>query len=381
MSTPRVGLNLLWLVPGVVGGSEEYTTRLLSALADEPPDGVEFVVFGNRLLRGAYPELTARFAFVEAPVTGRSKARRVLAENTWLAAESRRQHLDLLHHLGGIMPFVRTRPGMVTVHDLQPLVMPEHFAPAKRWFARLSIPPSVRHAEVIVTLTDVTRHMLVERLGVAPERVVVIPAGIRQSTPEELAAEAALDVRARYGLGERPLFLYPAITYPHKNHLFLLEAFAPVARQRPDCVLVLTGGAAQTEDEMRATVGRLGLDDQVVRLGRIPRHHLDALYHHARALVFPSRFEGFGIPVLEAMIRGCPVLAADATALPEVGGDAALLLPLDDAAPWSEAMLRVLDDPDLRARLAVAGRARAARFDWPPLARQLGDVYHRVLGR
>jgi alpha-1,3-rhamnosyl/mannosyltransferase len=375
----RVGLNLMWLVPGVVGGSEEYTTRLLLAVADEPPPGVDLILFVNQRLRAAYPELVERFRTIEAPVTGGHKGVRVLAENTWLLAQARRRRLDLLHHLGGIMPFVRSCPSMLTVHDLQPLVMPEHFAARKRWFARLSIPPSARGARVIVTLTQVTRDMLVERLGVAPGRIEVIPAGIRLPTDVEVAAERAVDVRTRYGMGDTPFFLYPAITYPHKNHLFLVEAFAGVARHDPDVVLVLTGGSAQMEEPLLAALGRLHLRDRVLRLGRIPRSDLDSLYHEATALVFPSRFEGFGIPVLEAMSRGCPVLAADATALPEVGGDAALLLPLADARTWTSAMLAVLDDPVERSRLAAAGRERAAEFDWSRVAGRLAGVYDRVL--
>jgi glycosyltransferase involved in cell wall biosynthesis len=375
----RVGLNLLWLVPGVVGGSEEYTTRLLDAVADDPPEGIEFTLFGNRLLRPAYPELVERFVFVEAPVTGGSKGLRVVTENSWLAFESRRRKLDMLHHLGGIMPFVRGCPGMLTIHDLQPLVMPEHFESAKRWFARVSIPPSARHARAIVTLTDATSRMLVERLGVDPERIAVLPAGIRFPSDEELAGERALDVRSRYGLGDSPVLLYPAITYPHKNHLFLIEAFAPLAHRRPDLLLVLTGGSAQMEEPLRAAIARHGIGAQVRRLGRIPRTDLDALYQEAAVLVFPSRFEGFGIPVLEAMSRGCPVVAADATALPEVVGDAGVLLPLADASRWTDELKALLDGADRRAALADAGRRRAADFDWPPVARRLGELYSRVL--
>lgn len=376
----RVGLNLLWLVPGVVGGSEEYTTRLLDALADRPPDDVEFVVFGNSLVFQAYPSLEQRFECVEAPVSGRSKSLRVAAENTWLARQSRRYRIDLMHHLGGIMPFRRTCPSMLTIHDLQPLVMPEHFSIAKRWFARSSIPPSARNALAIVTLTEVTRTMLVERLGVPRDRVAVIHAGTTPPDEAEVAEERAVPVRETYKLGDRPFFLYPAITYPHKNHLFLIEAFAPVAEARPDALLVLTGGGAQMEEPLREAIRRLDIHAQVRRLGRIPRLHLDALYHEATALLFPSRFEGFGIPVLEAMSRGCPVLAADATALPEVGGDAAVLLPLGDASRWTDEMLRLLGDPTRREDLSRAGHQRATEFDWPSVALQFGDVYHRVLG-
>jgi glycosyltransferase involved in cell wall biosynthesis len=378
MRSERVGLNLLWLVPGVVGGSEEYTTRLLQAIGEAQPEGFEFVVFGNRLVLDAYPELGQHFECVAAPIDGSRKMLRVGAENSWLAAASRRHHLDLLHHLGGIMPFVRGCPGMLTIHDLQPLVMPQHFDPVKRWFARVSIPPSARHARVIITLTEVTRQMMVERLGVEAARIEVIPAGIHIPTPAEVAVERAVDVRTHYGLGDAPFFLYPAITYPHKNHVFLVEAFAPVARRFPEARLVLTGGSAQHERALGAVVDDLGVAGQVRRLGRIPRAHLDALYHEATALVFPSRFEGFGMPLLEAMSRGCPVVAADATALPEVGGDGAVLLPLQDVDRWSEELSLLLTDAPHRAALGEAGRVRAAHFGWPAVAERFVEVYDRV---
>lgn len=375
----RVGVNLLWLVPDVVGGSEEYTTGMLTALGVRPPHGIELVVLANREVLTSFPELEEHFETVAAPVSGRRKGSRVVAENSWLAAASGRLHLDLIHHLGGIMPFVVGCPGIVTVHDLQPLVMPRHFGLTKRLFARLSIPQSVRRARMVVTLTEFTRRMIVERFELPEERVVVVPVGIEIPDERRLALEREADVRERYSIGERHLFLYPAITYAHKNHCFLLEAFARVLARHPDTVLVLTGGSGPEEDLVHRTIGELGLERQVLRVGRVPRRHLDALYQEATALVFPSRFEGFGIPLLEAMSRGCPVVAADATSLPEVGGDACVLLPLGDVGAWSSAMCNLIEDPGERSRLALLGGARAATFDWSSISARMGDLYRQVL--
>jgi glycosyltransferase involved in cell wall biosynthesis len=185
-------------------------------------------------------------------------------------------------------------------------------------------------------------------------------------------------VRERHGLGDRPFFLYPAITYPHKGHEHLVRAFAAVAGPRPDALLVLAGGEAQREEALRALIASLGLGDRVRRIGRVPEGDLDALYREAVALVLPSRYEGFGMTVLEAMSRRCPVIAADATALPEVVGDAGLLVDPDDPEPWSRAMVHLLDDPDRRRRLADAGEARARTFDWGRSARLLAGVYREL---
>jgi glycosyltransferase involved in cell wall biosynthesis len=167
-------------------------------------------------------------------------------------------------------------------------------------------------------------------------------------------------VRERHGL-ERPFFLFPGRSYPHKNHRFLVEAWAPVAG-RAD--LVFTGPAGPRDREIDETAARLGVGKGLRRLGLVSRGDLAGLYESAEALAWPSRFEGFGAPVLEAMGAGCPVVASAATAIPEVVGDAGLLLSPDDTAGWTAALDRILSDPGLREDLVRRGRARAAEFSW-----------------
>jgi alpha-1,3-rhamnosyl/mannosyltransferase len=170
-----------------------------------------------------------------------------------------------------------------------------------------------------------------------------------------------------------------AITWPHKNHPLLVEAFAAVAYADTDVDLVLTGGEASGEGRLRDEIARHRLEGRVRRTGRIPQADLDGLLTGATALTFPSRFEGFGAPVLEAMSRGCPVIAADATALPEVVGDAGILVPADDAAAWSGAMTALLHDDARRSSLAAAGRARVAGFGWDASAAALEAAYRDAL--
>jgi len=182
-----------------------------------------------------------------------------------------------------------------------------------------------------------------------------------------------------YDLGDRPYFFLPAITYPHKNHLMLLHAFAEVHREHPEALLVLTSGEAQMNAAITETIDQLGLTGHVRRLGRVPARDIVALYHEATALTFPSLYEGFGLPVLEAMSSRCPVLASDATALPETAGGAAVLLPPTDPAAWAQAMGRLLTDQAWAAELAAAGEARIAAFDWHASARTQIDVYRRAI--
>jgi alpha-1,3-rhamnosyl/mannosyltransferase len=247
---------------------------------------------------------------------------------------------------------------MVTIHDVQPLLMPGNFSPMKHAYLRWRLPASARRSRLVVTLTEHARSTVIDLLGARPERVVVVPPGFTLSRSEEPVGDPAV----AYAL-DRPFFLFPAITYPHKNHRAVLDAFARVAQDH-DVLLVLTGGEAQEEGAVREAVAELGIADRVRRVGRVPRGDLDWMLRHAVALTFPSRFEGFGLPVLEAMGNGCPVIAAAATALPEVVGPAGTLVEPDDVGSWAAAMTELLVDEDRRRWFIEAGFARTAEFRW-----------------
>jgi alpha-1,3-rhamnosyl/mannosyltransferase len=366
-------VNLLWLVPGVVGGSEEYTTRTLQGLAELDPPDLEITIFALRPFSHAHPEVTETFQTVTLPLTGREKSVRVAAESSWLGFMCRREGIELVHHAGGIMPAMRSTPGVLTIHDLQPLVMPEHFSPVKRNFSRIAVPRSIRAARLVLTPSEHARQSVIDLVAFPEDRVVVVPHGVDPVQGRATAAEER-EVRDRYDL-DRPFFLFPAITYPHKNHVLLVRALAAV----PDALLVLTGGQGQMEDAIAEEAEDRGVRERIRRLGRIPRQDLDVLYGMATALTFPSTFEGFGAPVLEAMSRGCPVLAADTTALPEVVGTAGILLPPDDEEAWSDAMNRLLADDAVRSDLADSGRRRAADYNWLRSAEALVSAYDRAL--
>jgi len=370
----RIGVNLLWLVPGVVGGTEEYTTRLLAGLANELPDDIDIVLFANRSTVEAYPELTSDLRTVVAPFAGGNKAVRVAMEATWLAAAAVRERVALLHHAGGTIPPIRLSPAIVTIHDLQPLLLPDNFRAIKRWYLRWRVPTSARKSKLVITITEYTKRTIVERLGIPAERVALVPPGYTVT----MAEEPEHDPIATYGL-RPPFFVYPAITYPHKNHLVLVRALAKVVTQHPDVQLVLTSNEAQMEGAIGEEIERLGLTDNVRRVGRIPRGDIDWIVRHATAVVFPSRYEGFGLPVLEAMGNGCPVIASDATALPEVVGEAGILVDPDDADGWATAMARMLDDAGAREWHVEAGFARAASYRWSASTEALIDAYRRAL--
>jgi glycosyltransferase involved in cell wall biosynthesis len=271
---------------------------------------------------------------------------------------------------------------VLTIHDLQYLYYPEYFTRSKLTYLANMVPRSAEAARLIFTPSEYTRRTVIERLDVDPSIVIVVPHGV---SPREQPGPAS-NVRARYDLGG-PFFVYPAATYPHKNHLVLIQALARLLESHPEVTLVLTGArgseqwgtAHSTERRIAEEIRRLRISERVRPLGYVPADDLDALYREAVARTFPSRFEGFGAPILEAWGRGCPVIAADATALPEIVGDAGYLVSPDNPEEWAHAMWDLLEDPDLRLIYARAGAERALKFGWARSADVLEDGYRHAL--
>jgi alpha-1,3-rhamnosyl/mannosyltransferase len=364
-----VGINLLWLVPGEVGGSEESTLASVRALLALRAPDLDLRLFVLEPLLAAHPDLSASVPTEVLPSDGRARWRRVVAESTWLRSHGR--GLDLLHHAGGTAPLRRSTPYVMTLHDLQPLEARATHGALKRAWLGATIPPSVRHARRIVVPSEFVRQGVLERFGLDGDRVVAVPHGVEPAP----VATGADELRTRYRL-DGPVVLFPSITYPHKNHRVLVAAFARVVAAHPDAVLVLTGGEGSEEGALRAQIAALGLDARVRRTGRISAADVAGLYLTAAVVAIPSRYEGFGLPAAEAMVNGAAVVAADVTALPEVVGDAGVLVGPDDVEGWAAAIRGLLDDPGERARLGAVGRARCAvRYSWAANATALADVY------
>lgn len=374
----RVLVNLLWLVPGVVGGSEDSTTDALMAvgesIASDGAGDLEVHLAVLEQFADAHPELAERFDLHVLDQDGRDKPRRVLAEQTWLPAVTRSLAAEVVHHAGGVLPLRHPARTVLTVHDLQPLDMPENFRLSKRAYIRAMAGRSCRAADLVSVPSRFTRDRVVELLGVKPERIEVAPWWV--SPPATVSAQDRFPLPQL--LDGDPFILYPAITYPHKRHLVLLDAFAAIAAEHPDLRLVLTGGAAAAEPLVAARMGRPDLDGRVLRTGRVPSMQLESLFCAATAVAVPSCYEGFGLPVLEAMVRGVPVVAADAGSLPEVARSDDLVAP-DDVTAWAAALEAVVAaDPAARAARIEAGRRQAGRFTPDRTAAALIGSYRRA---
>ena len=348
MSGP-VAIPLLTLVPGRLGGSETYVGELLRGLGRVGQHDYRVVL--PPIARERNEALPAAVAteYRSSPST----PGRLLAMGLATARPGPlRRHLDgaaVAHFPLTIELPTTTLPTVVTLHDLQHLDLPEMFPRAERAFRSLFWHRSLRRADRVIAISAFTRDRAVERLGLDPARIRVIPQGLDHD-------------RLEPGGGNRePFLLYPARRWKHKNHERLFEAFTTIRRARPDLRLVLTGGG--TFD---------ALPDGVEWRAHVDANELATLMQRASALVFPSLYEGFGLPPLEAMACGCPVACSDAGALPEVVGDAARLFDPRDPAAIAASVLDVLEDP---APWIERGLVRAERFSWDETARATDAVY------
>lgn len=379
---PKVGVNLLWLLPGQVGGSEQATMRQLDALA-ELPDAARYRLFGTPELAEAHPEVIGAFGFTELDVAALSRMKRIAAESTTLERAARSVGVDLMHHPGGTLP-LRTRiPAVVTIHDIQPLDLPQYTSVFKRRYLGIALPRTIRMARRIAVPSAFVRGRVIDRLGARPEQVDVIPWGPPRpvellgsasqseaglSQPEAGLSQPEAEPGAPGGGLLAEYLLYPAVTWPHKGHLALLDVMAALPKE---VHLVLTGGEGPAHEAVLAAVSNLDLAGRVQHLGRVDQSRLAELYAGSLAVVMPSEYEGFGMPVIEAEAAGAPVIASDHPGLDEACGDAALRVAPSDVAGWVAAVQSIRSDRQRRARLVAAGRRVAATFDWTDSARAL----------
>lgn len=374
---PHIALNLIFLVPGETGGMEIAARELIPALVAAAPQGMRFSAFVNREASGAgVGDLREQLPLVTVPVHARRRVQWVLGEQTLLPLMAARAKVDLVHSLASTAPLWGPFRRVVTVHDLIYARFPEAHAGLREKGMRVLVPAAARRSHRVITDSLSTRADLIDLLGLPAERIDVVPLGLGAVRRAEPLGEA--DVRERLRLSARRVVLSLSAKRPHKNLLALIGALARIpAAERP--VLVLAGYPTEHEARLRERAQTLGVDDDVRFPGWLSDAEVEGLWAIADAFVFPSLYEGFGLPVLEAMARGVPVACSNASSLPEVAGDAALLFDAHDEAAITDALRRLLAEPTLAERLRAAGRVRVREFTWERTARATIDSYLRAL--
>ena len=288
---------------------------------------------------------------------------------------ARQNQLDLFHVMAYVSPLVAVTPTVVTVHDLSFLRTPERFRFANRTYLSLLTGLSCQRARRVIAVSEHTKRDVMRVFGLPPEKVDVVYSGLDSQFMPPPAAEIEA-FRERHGLPEK-FILYLGTIEPRKNLSALIRAYAKV---HPAGVkLVCVGGRGWMYQDVFQTVEELRLSRDVIFPGFLPDDDLPFWYSAAQAFVYPSSYEGFGLPVIEAMACGVPTITTNASSLPEAAGDAALLVPPDDSAALANALAQLLGDKTLQAELAERGQRHAAKFTWEKAARETVEVYAKAL--
>lgn len=395
-----IGVNLIPLRPGIVGGAEVYIRDLLDALCTIDKTN-RYVLATARYNHDslALPFenvkrclLYAEKISVTAALRWRRLLKRIFLKIKWVHRTFGHFRNDSLLGIiaangidlwfcpfGNLEPRRLCIPSVITVHDLQHEYHPEFFSEEelnhRKEFNRRSCSQATR----IIAVSDFTKETIVEKYGVNPRNITPVWEAVGTWFRPEAAADRYPGVKEKYRLPDSYIY-YPANIWHHKNHATLLKAFVIYKdREKSGLKLVLSGAQMEGSGSIEETLSSLRLRDEVLFLGFLPREDLPSLYWGAESLVFPSLFEGFGIPLLEAMSVGCPVIASHTTSIPEIVGDAAVFF--DPAAPESiaEAMCTITKQPQFRKRLIEKGRERAAMFSWAETARKTLSVFDEAV--
>lgn len=379
LATLRVGLNLTFLGERA-GGVGRYAQELAAALAAR--EDIELHVVASRDLPAEVrtADWAARARWTTLPISAASPRRHLAGQFALLPALALAHRWDVLHSPANAGPVLV--PGVacvITMHDVIWLDAPEQWGTpeAVRAMHRTAI-PTVRRATLVLAGSHTAARALVRGLHLDPARIVVAAHGVHGPAPTTLLTPEP-ELRRRLDLGAGPVVLCVAQKRPYKNQEALVRALAQLARQ--DVRLVLPGSSTEYERQLREIATAYAVQERVVFVDWVDDADLEGLYGLARCVALPSRHEGFGLPVLEAMVRGVPVACSSIEVLREVAGGAALLFDPDDDTTLASSLGRLLDDDALRADLARRGRERAAAFTWEATADATVRAYAQARDR
>ncbi|MFZ1400618.1 MAG: glycosyltransferase family 1 protein [Candidatus Promineifilaceae bacterium] len=371
--TGRVGINA-HLLSGEAGyrraGIHQYIAQVLRHLPWEEGEPTYVVFTQQSKLFADLPGITA----VSSRLPTEKRLLRILWEQFIWPWQLRRKRVDLLHSMAFVTPLFSRCPAVITVYDLSFYHFPERFPALQRLYLSSQTRRSCQRARRIITISESSRQDVHRFLGVPLNRIDVVVPGVdpvyRPLPPDEVTA-----FRQKHGLGR--FVLHVGTLQPRKNIPVLIEAFA--RQGDPDLKLVLVGGKGWLYDEIFRQVQALGLVERVIFTGYVPDDDLPHWYNAAELLVFPSVYEGFGLPVVEAMACGTPVIAANSSSIPEAVGDAGLLFAPDDVETLAGQITAVLTNAALKDTLRQQGLAHAQTFSWVRAGWETAVVYQRAL--
>ena len=370
----RIGIDATALPPEPVGAGT-YIIQLVRALADSDSDH-EWVVFAHRSRIELFGEMPGR-TMEWIPIRDKSPFQRLIWEQTTLPTVAKQTRLDILHSLHYTRPNRLECASVVTFHDMTFFLYPQLHTLPKRTFFPVAIRSSARRANALIAVSETTRQDTIRLLNVSPEKIFTCPNGVSPDFHPISDASRLEACRNKYHLPEN-FILYLGTIEPRKNLPILLRAFHRLVQEGAGLHLVITGKHGWMVEQVRDTIRELHLDRLIHFTGYIPADDLPIVYNLARTFVYPSLYEGFGLPPLEAMACGIPVIASAIPAIQELVGDAGVLFPPQDEEALFQALRMVVEDPSLQAKLSKKGRERSQQFTWKRCAQATLEVYQHL---
>lgn len=374
----RIGIDARFF--GSLGkGLGRYTQKLIENLETAADDGNDYFVF---LRKDNYDEYAPR----------NPRFRKVLADYHWYTLSEQIGYpkllssfdLDLMHFPHFNVPLLYRRRFVVTIHDLIlihfPTIRNTTLSPLTYWLKflayRLVIRSAIRRSAKVITVSEFTKGDILENYpGVSSRKVIVTHEAADGNAEKGTVSEAG--ILSRHGI-IKPYVLYVGNAYPHKNLERLAEAFGEARQTNPELSLVIVGKEDYFYRRLKEFIGSRGIDG-VIFAGYVTDADLDGIYAEAEAFVFPSLYEGFGLPPLEAMARGVPVLSSDHACMREILGDSALFFDGKDVESMRQAMLRLIEDSESRKKLITSGFSRCERYSWKRMAKETADAYRAAI--
>jgi glycosyltransferase involved in cell wall biosynthesis len=363
----RIGINALYLLPGKVGGTETYIRNLVDGLSRFDPDNTYFI-FVNKESVGVFRDLPPRITIVHCPLRASNRPARILWEQFILPFQVLRRKIDVLLSAGMTAPFFCPAASMLVIYDLQHINQPQNYSPFALYFFKTIIYVSAKTADGIMAISKHVKNDIVTHYNIRPDVISVTYLGVNHEAFFPERSGDADYARTRYNLPEKYI-LYAAALLPHKNHQRLLQAFKDIKGKIPGRKLVLTGAWEKGHDTVVGIIADLGLQDDVLMLGWIPFEDIPLIYRGAELFVYPTLHEGFGLPVLEAMASGVPVVCSRVEPLIEIAGDAAFFVDPYDQSDIARGIAAICGDKALRTQLVERGLLRAGEFTWDKTAK------------
>lgn len=363
-----IGINALYLLPGKVGGSETYLRNLVKGLAAIDREN-EYVIFINRETQGEIEAPAPSFRIVVCPFRASNRPLRILWEQSVLPWYVKRHRINVLLSAGMTAPILCPAVSVLMLFDLQHINQPGNFPWFYLPFLRSIIYGSARSADGVLTISRQVKNDIIRSYHLPPEHIEVTHLAVDHSAFALHGPPDTVTVKARYGLPDR-FILYAASSLPHKNHERLFQAFRRVREQVPEIQLVLIGARDKGEEALIRTIKEQGLEQTVMLLGWIPFEDVPSIYRASEVFVFPTLHEGFGLPIIEAMSCGVPVVCSRIEPLLEVAGDAVLFVDPLSPDEIAAAIIKVVTDAPTRERLIGKGLARSHEFTWEATAKK-----------